>query len=301
VAVPPSASDFNAKISCAVKPQAFISYRRDDSQHAALGIFFQLQARLGLDHIFMDRSGIAAGNVWAERLDRAVQEATLLLVVIGPGWLRAADEYGRRRLDLPHDWVRREIQLGIEMNKPFIPLLIGSDTKLPPAEALPPDLARLVAKQAHSLREDHWNADIAELVELLERDYGFIPQPRVPAPDPRVTIAVLSDAELDRKLVSLPGWEPIESFIPGDYPKTRRELRKAYNFPSFRSAIEFMYTAVDSIDKAKPPHHPRWENQWKTVTVYLSTWDVGFKISVLDIKLAKLLDALYKQQTGRNK
>ena len=32
----------------------------------------------------------------------------MLLVVIGPGWLAAADQRGRR-LDDPHDWVRVEI------------------------------------------------------------------------------------------------------------------------------------------------------------------------------------------------
>jgi len=38
------------------------------------------------------------------------------------------------------------------------------------------------------------------------------------------------------------------------------------------------------------PHHPRWENQWRTVTVYLSTWDLNYRISELDVQLAARLD-----------
>jgi pterin-4a-carbinolamine dehydratase len=42
-------------------------------------------------------------------------------------------------------------------------------------------------------------------------------------------------------------------------------------------------------------YHPRWENQWKTVTVYLTTFDIGNQISELDLKMAKEFDGLYEQ------
>ncbi len=80
--------------------------------------------------------------------------------------------------------------------------------------------------------------------------------------------------------------------IPGDYPKSRFEIRKVYAFRSFRAAIKFMSLAVEPIKQLK--HHPRWENQWKTVTVYLSTWDIGSLISQLDLDLAKILDGLLR-------
>ena len=40
-------------------------------------------------------------------------------------------------------------------------------------------------------------------------------------------------------------------------------------------------------------HHPRWENIWKTVKVYLTTWDIGHRISDRDIQLARYLDQAY--------
>ncbi len=57
-----------------------------------------------------------------------------------------------------------------------------------------------------------------------------------------------------------------------------------------------MQAAVNPIKELK--HHPRWENQWRTVTVYLSTWDIGFRISQLDIDLAGILDRIYKESAG---
>ena len=46
-------------------------------------------------------------------------------------------------------------------------------------------------------------------------------------------------------------------------------------------------------------HHPRWENIWRTVTVWLTTWDIGSQPSVLDIELAGYLDQLFKPYDPR--
>ena len=87
--------------------------------------------------------------------------------------------------------------------------------------------------------------------------------------------------------------------VPGDYPNARQELRKAYRFRSFAKAVEFMQSAVPLVEQLQ--HHPRWENQWRTVTVYLSTWDIGSRITSLDIELAKGLDALYEGSNASRK
>ncbi|MGH3792738.1 MAG: hypothetical protein ACRDQ9_18475 [Pseudonocardiaceae bacterium] len=38
-----------------------------------------------------------------------VRTAPVLLAVVGPRWLTATDPTGRRRIDDPDDWVRREL------------------------------------------------------------------------------------------------------------------------------------------------------------------------------------------------
>jgi len=48
----------------------------------------------------------------------------VLVAVIGPDWLLAANEKGRRRDD-PQDRVRLELEAGIERGIPLIPALVG--------------------------------------------------------------------------------------------------------------------------------------------------------------------------------
>jgi pterin-4a-carbinolamine dehydratase len=271
---------------------AFISYRRSETMQSARGLHVQLRARFGGNRVFMDVAGIGAGDVWPERLRRELARATVLLLVIGPTWLTAADKYGRRRLDQVDDWVRREVCHAIDVNIPIIPLLVGGASSLPPAEGLPDDLKGFLSHQGFELRDDRWDDDVKSLCESLIEVYQFTELDRsVLMPDPRMEISALSDEEIDKSLVELPGWEPVESSLARDYPNSRFELRKAYRFSSFSNAIAFMQAAAEPIRKAK--HHPRWENQWRTVIVYLSTWDIGNKISDLDVKLAHQLDHVY--------
>lgn len=94
----------------------------------------------------------------------------------------------------------------------------------------------------------------------------------------------LSASELDAALATLPGWSLVTG--PG-----AQELHKRFTFDSFAPAIAFMASAVAPIDQLN--HHPRWENVWNRVDVYLSTHDLGNKVSVRDVELARLLDGLY--------
>ncbi len=96
-----------------------------------------------------------------------------MLALIGPEWLRSADEYGRRRLDTADDWVRNELSIAIESGKPIIPVLLDPVKNMPPAEALPAALAALSSYQTYTLRDDHWDSDLDDLVGLLVKNYGF--------------------------------------------------------------------------------------------------------------------------------
>ena len=54
-----------------------------------------------------------------------------------------------------------------------------------------------------------------------------------------------------------------------------------------------MVRAAPRIEE-KPVHHPRWENQYKAVTVYFSTWDAGSKVTRYDIDAAKMMNKVYE-------
>jgi hypothetical protein len=90
-----------------------------------------------------------------------------VLVVIGPGWLKSFDQWGRRRLDLEGDWVRREIVLALTENKTVIPVLVRGAT-LPPAEALPEIVRSLLGRQKIDLRVDYWDHAVTLLVSKTQ-------------------------------------------------------------------------------------------------------------------------------------
>lgn len=273
-------------------PKAFINYRRSDAAQAAQGLYAQLRARFGPTSAFLDTTAILPGAAWPDRLTEELGGADVLLAVIGPQWLAAADDYGRRRLDDEGDWVRNEIAFALEHETPVVPVLVAGMASPPPEEGLPACIRGLVRHQACELRDAQWDQDLTAFIRHLESEFGFVDnQTDVPLPQPEVDLPALTAAELDGALAGLPGWKPIESMVPKQYPRSRHELRKTYRFKSFRAAVQFMLDAVPTINRLE--HHPRWENQWRSVTVYLTTWDIGNRISKIDVDLAKELDALY--------
>jgi len=276
----------------------FISYRRNDAAPVARGLRERLRVRFGPSRVFMDEDSIPAGQRWPQRIEGAVSDAKVMLVLIGPKWLTAADGYGRRRLDDPEDWVRREIVRALELDIGVVPLLVAGQVDMPPEEALPDVLKGLAQKQRVILHDDSWDANLAALSATLGEEYGIVdvqnPTPSLPkATGQKGGVPQLNEAQIDAQLVQLDGWEPVEDTIPGSYPpRSRQELRKSYTFDSFEHAVQFMLSAVPYIDKMK--HHPRWQNQYKTVIVWYSTWAIGQRISDWDIKAARALDKHYQ-------
>ena len=106
-------------------------------------------------------------------LDTKLSRAAILIVLIGNRWLQVADEFGRRRLDQEHDWVRREIRMALQKQDcRVIPLLID-DTKLPDEiQALPEDISALLTRQRFCLRQAHSTDDIEALNKEIEKS-GF--------------------------------------------------------------------------------------------------------------------------------
>jgi len=89
----------------------------------------------------------------------------VLVVLIGPDWLIARD--GRRRLEMPADWVREEVETSLRREIRVLPLLVKG-ASLPGDNQLPPSLAKLPDCQALSARGDRWNDDVQHLVREIE-------------------------------------------------------------------------------------------------------------------------------------
>ncbi|WP_454457098.1 toll/interleukin-1 receptor domain-containing protein [Thauera phenylacetica] len=145
--------------------KVFVSYRRDDSAGFAGRLTDALERRFGVDSVFRDVDDIAVGADFGVVIEQALQQVQAVLVVIGPRWLDARDERGRR-LDDPGDYVRREVELALASGKPVIPVLVGGAT-MPAAEALPPTLRGLANRNALALGDAGWGADLARLEGAL--------------------------------------------------------------------------------------------------------------------------------------
>src|SRR5262249_21476273 len=101
----------------------FINYRRDDAFGVAGRLFDRLTHRFPRSEIFMDVDTMKPGLNFAKQLDEQVAKCDVVLTVIGPGWLNATDEKGRRKIDLPRDYVRIELASALKRDIPVIPLL----------------------------------------------------------------------------------------------------------------------------------------------------------------------------------
>lgn len=154
----------------------FISYRRDDSRHAAGRLGDDLAEAFGPDKIFRDVESIAPGTDFEVALDEALAHCAVMLVVIGPRWLSITDHEGRRRLDQPEDWIRIEVARALARQVRLIPVML-EDTPLPNAADLPDDLRGLVRRQTLPLSDGRWRGDLQRLVEALGRIPGLTPLP----------------------------------------------------------------------------------------------------------------------------
>jgi pterin-4a-carbinolamine dehydratase len=68
-------------------------------------------------------------------------------------------------------------------------------------------------------------------------------------------------------------------------------LVRDFTFPSFTDAVRFMMAVAPQFEVAY--HHPSWENEWRRLTVRLTTWDLHSNISLLDIMLARFLESRF--------
>lgn len=277
---------------------AFLNYRREDAGVAAQAIYTQMKVHFGSGQLFMDLNSIPAGAQWPSHLRQRVEMATGMLVLIGEQWMRVTDQWGRRRIDLPEDWVTSEISTALCRNIPVIPVLIGEVVSAVPSEAFPPCIADLANRQTEYLRPKTWVSDIARIIAIVKDQFGLterVDLRGIVGPHPDAVKARLEGVEpaiLNDFLRTHSGWEPWEDSLPREYPATRIELRKNFTFSSFVDAAEFMHLASAFFEKQR--HHPRWSNEWRLVTVGLTTWDAKNRITVRDLEIADGLDTLYR-------
>lgn len=147
----------------------FVCYRRGDSGAYAGRMYDLLAAHFGRSNVFMDLDGIAPGEDFAGVIDNALQSCRAVIPVIGPKWLTATDENGRRRLDDPKDFVRAEIAAALRRDTKVlvIPVLVGG-AEMPSDNDLPEDIKSLARRNALVLTDLRWKRDVGELITAID-------------------------------------------------------------------------------------------------------------------------------------
>jgi hypothetical protein len=100
----------------------------------------------------------------------------VILVVIGRTWADVRTADGRRRLDDPDDYMRREIETALSENIQVVPVLVEG-AGMPKADALPDSLHPLALRQTFELSETRWGYDTGRLMSYLEQGLAIEPAP----------------------------------------------------------------------------------------------------------------------------
>ena len=153
----------------------FINYRRDDLAATAGRLHDRLAQTFGRKNPFMDVDHIPAGVDFVDYLPNQVAACDVFLAVIGPNWLDAKDDDGRRRFDNPDDFVAIEIAAALARNIRVIPVLVDG-ARTPKADKLPDSIKPLVRRNAVEVRNTHFGRDAEELTNKV-REALEGPQP----------------------------------------------------------------------------------------------------------------------------
>ena len=75
------------------------------------------------------------------------------------------------------------------------------------------------------------------------------------------------------------------------WEETKHGLYRQFNFDNFKEAWAFMSRVAELAEEFQ--HHPRWENEWSVVQIWLITHDAGKKITDKDREMADAIDVAY--------
>jgi len=79
------------------------------------------------------------------------------------------------------------------------------------------------------------------------------------------------------------------------WQETKHGLYKQFVFRDFKEAWHFMERVKEAVERVD--HHPRWQNEWNVVDIWLSTHEQDMAITDIDRELANTIDTLVNATT----
>ncbi len=189
----------------------FISYRRDDSAGHVGRLHDALVRHLGPDCVFMDIDSIAPGADFVEVLHQSLEQAAVVVVVMGARWVGLRPD-GTRRIDDERDFVRLEVAKALsDPAIRVIPVLVNRASMIA-TDALPPDLKPLAHRNAIEISDIRWGYDTKVLADEITRTPGASAGFSFPAVPKSLKIVGTAVA----LVLALFLWKPWESSTGGD-------------------------------------------------------------------------------------
>lgn len=150
--------------------EIFVNYRTKGGKEVAYSCDRVLSARFGPDSVFLARKSIEPGDNTGA-LVRAARRSHVLLALVDEEWLDVPDRDrpGRRALDNPQDWVRREIEEALVSGVLIVPLFIGRRVEQLDPRRLPRSIAEIAECQYTRVELHSLETDLARLGDRLVR------------------------------------------------------------------------------------------------------------------------------------
>jgi hypothetical protein len=161
--------------STTVIGKAFVSFRVGDAEDTAMLIDQRLCRSFGADRVFRSSRAMHGGALFPPTLEAEAAGCAIMVVVIGRRWLAAGG--GRRRIDDPQDWVRREIEFALHNDRPVLLVLTADAPELGPRD-VPATMTGLVDRP--QLRFRSAERDLARIADEVRPHMHGVVRPDRP-------------------------------------------------------------------------------------------------------------------------
>ena len=158
-------------------PEIFISYRRADSEWISGRLRSDLAERFGSKRVFMDVEHISAGQNWNDRINEAIANCRVAIVVASRDGITRKTSDGA--VAARSDVFCEEISMLLRFKKPIV-VVRTPETPPPDRWELPPEIADLAMIQALVISPIGWSAAVEEIVRTVR------PWLRAGRPDTRI-------------------------------------------------------------------------------------------------------------------
>lgn len=134
----------------------------------------RLKERYGADSVYIDIENIPLGIDFRDHVYTALDQADVLLAVVGPKWL-GTRRSGRSRIMEDSDLVRAEIETALRRKIPVVPVLVDG-AAMPEPSSLPDSIRALPFRNAAAVESGvDFHQQMGRLIRSLDHMIGAEP------------------------------------------------------------------------------------------------------------------------------